>query len=266
MKIAHPLITAASLPPADSAFVEPFVEHLEPYLLYSRIEIVANLRILADHRVPATIHFNEGAGALASRILGIDPEVDELSLERAPDGPAEAQLRAARELTVVSTFNQIKVQFTAGRAGLALYQGVPAYRVGMPRAILRLQRRDAFRASTPLANPPDVLLPPLPDDGGGIDAARLKITDISANGFAVVAPAGRPILRAGMRLPGCLIRLIAGESFRVDIEIRRVSAFTDGFGRQVCQAGCHLLWLSTAAEMAIERYVQRLSVALGHNP
>jgi c-di-GMP-binding flagellar brake protein YcgR len=263
---AHPPIAAAGLAPADSAFSEPFVDDLERYVLYARTEILANLRILVDHHAVATIYFNRGADALVSRIVGINPKFDEMHLERAPDHQTGEKMQAAHDLTVVSNFNDIKVQFTVGRAGLTLYRGTPAYRVRLPQSILRLQRRTAFRAPTPLENSPDVLLPPIPDDSGETSAARLRITDISATGFSFVAPTGRPILRTGMQLPGCLIRLVANESFSVDIEIRRVSVFDDGFGQEVCQAGCHLLRLSCTAEMAIQRYVYRLDVARRNNP
>jgi c-di-GMP-binding flagellar brake protein YcgR len=264
MTTANPSIPAPGPSPAEMAVSGPFIDHLEPYLLYSQTEIVANLRVLIDHHAPATIYFNRGGCAVASCILDINPEFDELLLERGPDREGIEKLEAAHELTVVSSVNHIKVQFTVGRGETTVHQGAPAYRVRMPQSILRLQRRTAFRAPTPLANPPDVLLPPTPDESGESNSARLRITDISATGFAFVAPKGRPILKAGMRLEGCLIRLVASESIKVDIEIRHLSVFKDEYGREVCQAGCHLLRLSCTAEMALERYVHRLAVARRH--
>jgi hypothetical protein len=55
--------------------------------------------------------------------------------------------------------------------------------------------------------------------------------------------------------------LYDNESYGVDIEVRRVSVFKDGFGREMCRVGCRLLRISGSAEMAIQRYVNQLDVA-----
>jgi c-di-GMP-binding flagellar brake protein YcgR len=153
------------------------------------------------------------------------------------------------------------MQFTVSRAVMTHFEDAPALRVRLPRSILRLQRRTAFRARTLAVNSPDVLLPPITDEHGTHETGRLRVADISATGFSFVASVDRPVLTVGMQLAGCELQLYDNESYGVDIEVRRVSVFKDGFGREMCRVGCRLLRISGSAEMAIQRYVNQLDVA-----
>lgn len=258
--------SAVARVPASYALPETFVEDMEPYGVYARIEILAKMRMLIEQHALATIYFNQGNRFLVSRILSIDPVLETLILDAAPDHQTNEALRTAGDLTVVSFFNHVKVQFTVNRVEPSMFQGAAALSVRMPQSILWLQRRTAFRVRTSGVNCPGVLLSPTPDYCGGTDMERLRIADISATGFAFVAPLGRPILTAGMQLPRCRIELIVNGAFDVDIEIRHVSFFKDGFGRGMCRAGCRLLKISNVAEMAIERYVHQIAIAEKNSP
>lgn len=255
---------ATDHPPANSALPELILNDLEPYLVHSRIEILANLRMLIDEHVLVTVYFNQGASFIVTRLLGINPEFEELIFDLAPDSRTNDKLQASNDLTVVSFCNHIKVQFTVNRAELTMFLGAPAFRVRAPRSILRLQRRAAFRARTrePV---PDLLLSPTPDNMAETNPARVGIADVSVTGFAFVAPMDRPILTAGMQLQGCRLELNTKEAFDVDIEIRHASVFRDESGRDMCRVGCRLLKISGAAVMTIQRYVNRIDVAEGNS-
>ncbi len=249
-----------------SLLPEPLIGDLEPYLVHSHIDILANLRRLIDQHALVSVYFDQGASFIVTRLLGVNPEFEELIFDLSPDERTNEKLLASSSLTMVAFLNHIKVQFTVNHAELTQFQGGPAFRARSPRSILRLQRRTAFRARTPMARSPYVLLSPTPDKSGKSDTSRLRVAEISATGFAFVASKGRPVLTAGLRLPGCLLELQAGESFDVDIDIRHVLMFKDGFGRGMCRAGCRLLNMSGSTEMAIQRHVNQLAAARLQNP
>ena len=246
---------------ATSLLPEAFVRELEPFLVQSQIEILANLRVLIDQKVLAAVYYDQDASFILTRFLNINPEFEELIFDLGPDHHANEKLRASEGLTVVAFVDHIKVQFSVKRAELTQFENTPAFRVRAPRSILRLQRRTAFRARTQISPSPYILLSQTPDKFGKSDTARIKIADISANGFAVVTPLGRPILTAGMQLPSCLFELEPTVSFDVDIEVRHVAISKDGFGRETCRAGCQLLNTSSTTEMVIQRYVNRIGVS-----
>ncbi|MBL0125095.1 MAG: flagellar brake protein [Betaproteobacteria bacterium] len=254
-------IKSDDLPAANCTLPELYVDELEPYQEYSRIEILANLRVLIDRHVLTTVYFDQGASFIITRILGFTADFEELIFDLSPDAKTNEKLQESSDLTMVAFFNHIKVQFTVNRAVLTQFENAPALRVGLPRSLLRLQRRTAFRARTLAANSPDVLLPPITDALGTHETGRLRVADISATGFAFVAPAEKPVLTVGMQLAGCELQLYDNESYGVDIEIRRVSVFKDGFGREMSRVGCRLLRISGSAEMAVQRYVNQLDVA-----
>jgi c-di-GMP-binding flagellar brake protein YcgR len=261
MTIAYPPSDSArdSLP--HPAFPEPVIAELERFLVHSPLEIAANLRLLIDERVLSTVYFNQGENFFVTCFLSVNSHFGELIFDLAPDQWTNEKLPAANGMTVVSFLDRIKFQFTVNRAELTQFRGEPAFRVGTPRSILRLQRRTAFRARTQVVNSPSVLLSPIAGASDKTDMVRLRIAEISASGFSFSAPTGRPRLMPGMTLQGCRLELRGNEWFDVDIEIRQVSTFKDGLGREMCRAGCRLLKIAGAAEMAIQRYVNHLAVA-----
>jgi flagellar brake protein len=251
---------AAQLAPAVT-LPEPAAVDLEPFQVYSRVDILANMRVLIDQHILATVYFNQGTKFFVTRFLAVNPEFEELIFDLASDYRINEQMKVASNFTVVAFLDHIKVQFSAERAELTQFENAPAYRMRMPRSILRLQRRNAFRARTPLAKSPMALLPAALDRDGKSDTTRVRITDISATGLAFVTPLGRPVLSAGMRLPGCELELSENEKIDADMEVRHVSIYRDGFGREMCRAGCMLLRLSGSAQMSIQRYVNQLAVS-----
>jgi len=235
---------------------------LEPYLVRSRIDILSNLRVLVDQHVLATVYFDRGSDFIVTRFLGINPEFEELIFDLSPDARTNEKLQASDGLTVVAFLDLIKVQFAVNRAELTLFQGAPAFRIRTPQTLLRLQRRDAFRARTQITRSPHLQLAATGTDASRDEAPKVRIADISATGFACMAPAGRPPLRAGQRIVNCLLELRDGESFVVDVEIRHVTSFKDGFGREMSRAGCRFLKISGPAEMAVQRYVNECEIAI----
>ena len=244
-----------------STLPEPAGTDLDDYQVYSRVDIIANMRVLIDQHVLATVYFDQGEKFFVTRFLRINPEFEELIFDLGSDFRINEALKTATSFTVVAFLAQIKMQFSAERAELTQFENAPAFRMRMPRSILRLQRRNAFRARTPLSKSPMALLPPLPDRDGKADTARVRITDISATGLAFVTPVGRPVLSAGMRLLGCQLELGENEKIDADMEVRHVSIYKDGFGREMCRAGCMLLRLPGAAQMSVQRYVNQLAVS-----
>jgi len=235
---------------------------LDPYLVHSRIEILGNLRVLVDQHVLATVYFDRGSDFIVTRFLGINPEFEELIFDLSPDARTNEKLQASDGLTVVAFLDQIKVQFAVNRAELTLFQAAPAFRIRTPQALLRLQRREAFRARTQITRSPHVQLPASAAGGSSDEGTRVRIADISATGFACMATAGRPLLQAGQRYANCRLELRDGEVFDVDIEIRHVTSFKDGFGREMCRAGCRFLKISGPTEMAVQRYVNECEIAV----
>ncbi len=239
---------------------ETGIADLEPYQVYSRVEILANMRALIDQRIPVTLHFDLGEKFFVTRLLAVNPEFEELIFDLGPDNRLNELLKIAEGLTAVGFLEHIKVQFSADRAEPTQFANAPAFRMRMPRSILRLQRRNAFRARTPLAKSPMAMLPLLPDREGKQDTSRARITDISATGLAFVTPLGKPVLSAGMRLLGCRLELNEHEMIDADMEVRHVSIYRDGAGHEMCRAGCMFLPVSVAAQTVIQRYVDQLAM------
>jgi c-di-GMP-binding flagellar brake protein YcgR len=178
----------------------------------------------------------------------------------APNERTTDHLLASDELTFVSFFNHVKVQFSVNQAELTQFEAGAALRVRAPRCVLRLQRRMAYRVKTPVANSPSVTLAA---SGGAstLPAPVFRIADISATGFAFVFRSGQLKIESGETIGGCRVELTGAGVFDADIDVRRVTTFKDGFGRDMSRVGCRFAQLPGNAEMAIQCYVNRLTVA-----
>ncbi len=111
---ARPAQTARSSTP------EPFVGDVEPFLVFSRIDILANIRVLINQRVRATVYFDQNEDFLVTRILSMNPEFEELIFDMAMEQRTNEKLLASSGLTVVAFVDSIKVQFSlqSRRSGL----------------------------------------------------------------------------------------------------------------------------------------------------
>lgn len=92
----------------------------------------------------------------------------------------------------------MKVQFVSHRIESAAYDRKPAFLVPLPERVLRLQRREYYRLTTPIVNPLKCMVP--------LEEGRTRefpIVDISAGGIGMIVgnlPKAR--LEVGAIYPG----------------------------------------------------------------
>lgn len=232
---------------------------LERYEVASRLEIVALLRALAESRMPVTVYFDRGADFIVSNVLQVNPDFEELILDRGADEAANRRLLKAARLTVVSFLDHIRLQFQAERAEETSYERRPALRLRLPGSLLRVQRRNNFRIRTPLARP---IAASFRDPADRARRASLRILDLSCGGVSLVAGEGEIALEPGTVLTDCRIDLPEVGVLNTVLEVRHADRYEEGVRANLRRYGCQFVGLPPALASAVQRYITRTERAV----
>lgn len=227
----------------------------ERYQVESRFEIVALLRAVAESRGAVTLYFNQGSDFIVSGILGVNPEFEELILDLGADAAANRRLLKAERVTVISFLDNIRLQFHVQRVEETVHEQLPALRIRLPDALLRLQRRNSYRVRAPVAKPIAATFPhPLQRD----KHLAMRIADLSCGGVALVSAETDPALLPGMLLRNCRIDLPEVGVIDSVLEVRSVANHAEGARSRQLRYGCQFVSLPPALASAVQRYITRI--------
>jgi c-di-GMP-binding flagellar brake protein YcgR len=232
-------------------FPEPDSAALEPFTVYSGVEITALLERMKAADAPITVYFDRGSAFSLTSLLAVQPP-GTVVFDSVRD---ERRLVAAESLTFVGFIESIKVQFTTGKAVALAFEGAPAFRVAMPDKLLRLQRRDAFRVRALVGKPAYCLVPYGPDSR---QYEKLQLLDISVGGVAVVTRPQNFQLPLGKRIADCYLDLPGIGSVGVGLQVRHVEPGAEG--KTGGTVGCEFVDVGSQARNQIQRYVNQLDL------
>lgn len=239
---------------ANTAF-DPVAQADERFTLRSRPEIVAVLRSLAKQNAMITVYFDQGREFILTTILDVNPEFHELVLDLGADTRANKLLLQSTRLLVVGHEDRIKVQFATGLAQATMHAGHPAFRLRIPGALVRLQRRDFYRIQLPMGKPLKAHLQPFADQPDKLLEARL--VDLSCGGVAMILAAVGVPMEVGSVYPACSINLPGVGTVSAPVEITYVREVNLKNGSREQRAGCRFINLPGPMQSMIQRYINR---------
>ena len=168
----------------------------------SRVEIVYILRALMKSNALVTAYFNGGREFVVTAVLQVDSEQGLVVLDSGSNRELNERLLHGREVSVVSSQDGVRVQFTTDRVAAVSFEGRLAFRLPLPDTIMKLQRREYYRLATPVVHP-------LKCEIAGPDGKRfeLALADISLGGVCLVGQPASFSFEPGMPLEDCRIDL-----------------------------------------------------------
>ena len=233
-------------------FPEPASRELERFALYGRQEILGLLGELRDRQVLVTLYYDQSAGFAVSNVLDVNDALDELIFDCAADRSAQAALCGAAEVVLVGFIDNAKIQFSVGAGEPVSRDGRPAFRVALPRYVLRMQRRSAARHQ-PLADRPATCLVPVAAEPGRFEA--VAVLDISHGGIAIAAHPNQFDMPNQVLSP-CYLDLPEVGQVNVSLKVRYLEPIKgSGNGRR---CGCEFVDLGGVALRSVQRYINRL--------
>lgn len=228
------------------------------YLLHSKKEILFILRAMCEKGSLITVYFNQGNDFLLTTLLAVAADGSAMLLDPGSNAEMNRKALASEKLTFIATHEKVKIQFTVKRLSSTEYRGREAFRAAIPDELLRLQRREFYRLTTPVAHPLRCAIPVRLADGTKT-TFETTVVDISGGGLAVVTPPPEGAeFETDHLFENCRIELPEVGTVLATLRVRNVFEFTLRNGSKSRRAGCQFIDLPGHMLTLIQRYIIRV--------
>lgn len=228
------------------------------YLLYSRSEILFVLRSVLQKKCMLTVYFDGGRSFFLTSLLAVSDDGNWLYFDVSNDPVINSNALVATKLMFTTMLEKVKVQFSVGGIQEVPAGNRKAFACRLPETILRLQRREHFRLSTPVATPLKCdFHAPTPE--GGLEPLSLTLLDISGGGVGLMVPDNRAMLfRAGALFTSCRIDIPDEGKVVTGLGVRNVYQVTAKNGTHYTRVGCEFVDLAGNQLNWVQRYITRV--------
>jgi c-di-GMP-binding flagellar brake protein YcgR len=228
----------------------------ERFRVDSRLEIASILATLVERGVLVSVTF--GRDVVNTVLLAVDAAAGEIVFDAGQSAEVNARLEAASRVAFDTSLERIRIRFRGGAVTPRTWQGAPAFACAMPATLVRLQRRDYFRAHVPLASSLRCAVRTAGADGTPPASLTLRVLDVSVTGIALAdAPTGFAPA-PGTRLDGARLALATG-SLDVDLEVMYCRAPAPGSASGApLRIGCRFVDLPPRGQALIQRCINAL--------
>lgn len=243
-------------PPRQFEIEQP--ESYDEYLLHSPAEVAAVLRSLIERRALVSAYFNQGRSFLLTSLLSVETDAGELVLDCGREEESYRQALLAEHLILTAMVDKVKVQFTLPKVTATRFASRPAFRAALPDKVLRLQRREYFRLSTPIAKPVKFVTALKRPDGSTL-VVEASLIDISGGGVGLMAtPSLGALLPRGAALNDCKMTLPDEGLLVANLCVRDKFDVTTKGGSHYVRVGCEFVALPGARMSMVQRYITRV--------
>jgi c-di-GMP-binding flagellar brake protein YcgR len=229
----------------------------DDYMLRSKSEVLTILRSMLKYGTLITVHFNQGQDFLMTSLLNIAADGKSLVFDVGSNAEMNKRALASDKLICISNLEKVRIQFVLHGIDLIEYEGRPAFLADVPKALLRLQRRENFRLALPLLQRIKCIIP-LKNSAGSMIHMEANILDISGGGIGIIAQSADVELEAGMLIPDCRIELPNVGTILTSLRVRSVFEVTSRNGVRSKRSGCQFIDLSGQMQILIQRYIIKM--------
>jgi c-di-GMP-binding flagellar brake protein YcgR len=236
-------------------FQEAELENWHNFEVESRREIFSLLRGIGDKNQLIRMLITGESDVCVTSILEVDDASNSVYLDSSIDQEQNQRILASNRLSFETTLDKVRIVFGADRIEAATFEGNPAFKIAFPVTLIRLQRREYYRISTPVTNPVRVQIP-LPAELGG--PTTFPLADISCGGIAILD--NKMILgnAVGKDYPDCRIDLPEIGQVTTALQVRSsldLTLLNDKTNRRL---GCEFVDISRGNLSAVQRYITKL--------
>ncbi len=228
------------------------------FLLHSKSEILAVLRSLLKKGAMITVYFDQGHSFLLTSIIGLSADNHEFVLDMGSDEEMNCRALQAKRLIFTSIIDKVKVQFSLNTLSPTTSEGHAAFLATVPDTVLRLQRREFYRLSTPIANPVRLKATVRRADGSALQI-ELPLTDISGGGVGLMVTLDQArLFQRGDTLNECKLMLPYEGLLVATLCVRNLFDATTRSGTHIARVGCEFVGLPESRLTKVQRYITRV--------
>lgn len=240
----------------------------EQYIVHNPKEVIQILNDLVKHKSMIKVIFNHGADVYLTSIISIDAKTGAVYLDVGIDEEFNRRLLASHHVVFVKE-DGVKIKWTSTHiSGVELKDG-KAIKIALPKDMVRLQRRDYYRFTTPVASPV-VCKIPVPDVLNPAEETILELTlvDVSLGGIGAFATTPlNPALVLGQALNSCKIGFPDVGETNLTLRVKNITEIRVQDVVTKYRVGFEYVEPSRGNEGLINRYVyilERQAIALAH--
>lgn len=226
---------------------------VDAFTITFRREIVFYLNKLINDQEPVTVMFNDGEELLLTMLLDLDDAAGRLVFDWGGSERVNQCLLKASHAYFVANPVGVRNQFMTGRIEQTTYQGRPAFVTRLPEKFVRLQRREFFRLTLPIARRIPCVLR-LGEEARKLD---LSVLDIGLGGVGFEARNDGLPVEIGQLVPNVAIDLGKFGALRVDLEIRYIRQ-PNPETKKPGKLGCRFVSLNSRQENDLQRFITQV--------
>ncbi len=227
-------------------------DELERCTLSGRREILFQLRSLIRQSERISVSFDEGRQSFLTVLIEVSEKQDELYFDIGGSEETNRAFLKSERCQFAGVVGGIRIQFTGRFPRITTLGGERVFAMALPKTLLRLQRRDAFRLRLPTSKPYFCRI-----HRGSPEEIALPVYDISVIGLGIQV-AEKPALEPLEKLDNCRIDLRESGMLTVNLEICYVMATESRTNKSIWHIGCKFIKLSPLNEMLIQRFMARI--------
>lgn len=240
----------------QSHILDSALENWHDFEVESRREIIALLRGIADKNQLIRMVVHGEIDVSVTSILDVDPDNNAVILEPSINADHNRRLLAANGVAFETSLDKIRIMFSIEKIEACTFEGNHALKIAIPPSLIRLQRREFYRMTTPVSNPVRVVIPLPTELGGG--TLPFPLADISCGGIAILD--NKLILgdAVGKVYPGCRIDVPEIGAVTTSLQIRNSLDMTLLNNKSNRRLGCQFVDIPRAMLNNVQRYITRL--------
>lgn len=245
-----------------------FDHNEEQYIVHNPKEVMQILNDLIKHKAMLKVSFNHGADEYLTSVISIDAKVAAVYLDIGVDEEFNRRLMASDHIVFLKE-DGVKIKWTSTHVSEVNLKDGKAIKIALPKDLIRLQRRDFYRFTTPVVNPvmcripvPDVLNPETEA------ILELALVDVSLGGIgAMVSAPLNPAVVVGKAFSGCKIGFPDVGETNLTLMVKNITEIHSKETVTKYRIGFMYVEPSRGNEGLINRYVyilERQAIALAH--
>ncbi|MEI8362018.1 MAG: flagellar brake protein [Betaproteobacteria bacterium] len=234
----------------------------EQHVIHNLKEIAQILTALCKGKEMLSMSFNDNKEVCLTTIIAVDMKNHAVHLDVGIDDAFNSRLLASHHV-IFSKNDGIRIKWVSAHVSEITLADGKAIKIALPQKLIRMQRRDFFRLTTPIINPVPCVIP-VHDKAnpGKEDVLELTLMDVSLGGICVLASAPlNPLMVIGEHFDGCKISFPDIGVTSLTLQVRNIRSFTLMDGTQKYHIGLQFIQPSRGNEGMINRYTFNLERA-----
>jgi len=214
-------------------------------------QIQSLLRNISEEGSRVALYFDGANDFILTSVLDVGDSG--LWVEQGADPSKNRHIAESKEITLVSSHNQVKIQFSVNAARAATHQGYPAFYLPLPASLCRIQRREYFRLMSPLSARLRCVMPANKKQGGG--RIEIPVMDINGGGVRLFYTEEDIEFEPEQTYAGCQIDLPEVGKITVTIIVKNLVVMSPKPGQTNKRVGCEFKNLDNVSSIMLQRYV-----------